>query len=118
MTNLNDHKSRAHALLSASSAHRWLACPPSAVAAEAYPAQDTTFTREGTLAHEVAEYTVRTNPAVHFDLDAYLGEHHGCDQEMVDCAIGYRDYIQEMTKSDDAVEDSFPSIALLSILYP
>ena len=52
---LNDHKSRAHALLSASSAHRWLACPPSAVAAEAYPAQDTEYTREGTLAHKVAE---------------------------------------------------------------
>lgn len=100
---LNDHKSRAHALLSASSAHRWLACPPSAVAAEAYPAQDTEFTREGTLAHEVAEYTVRTNPAVHFDLDAYLGEHHGCDQEMIDHALGYRDYIQELTKSDTAV---------------
>ena len=98
-----DHSSRAHALLSASSAHRWLACPPSAVAAEAYPAQDTEFTREGTLAHEVAEYTARTNPSVHFDLDAYLGEHHGCDQEMIECAKGYADYIQEQTKSDDAI---------------
>lgn len=100
---LNDHKSRAHALLSASSAHRWLACPPSAVAAEVYPAQDTEFTREGTLAHEVAEYTARTNPGVHFDLDAYLGEHHGCDQEMIDCARGYADYIQEQLRGDDAI---------------
>ncbi len=54
-----DHSSRAHALLSASSAHRWLACPPSAVAAEMYPQQDTDFTREGTLAHEVAEQIAR-----------------------------------------------------------
>lgn len=103
MTNEINHKDRDHALLSASSAHRWLNCPPSAVAAEAYPQQDTEFTREGTLAHEVAEYTARTNPAVHFDLDAYLGEHHGCDQEMVECAKGYADYIQEQLKSEDAV---------------
>ena len=52
---MNNHSERDHALLSASSSHRWLACPPSAVAAEAYPEQDTEFTREGTLAHEVAE---------------------------------------------------------------
>jgi hypothetical protein len=100
---LNDHSKRAHALLSASSSARWLACPPSAVAAEMYPSADTDFTREGTLAHEVAEYTARTNPSVHFDLDAYLGEHHGCDQEMIECAQGYRDYIQEQIKSDSAV---------------
>ena len=103
MNELNDHTSRAHALLSASSAARWLACPPSAVAAEAYPQQDTDYTREGTLAHEVAEYMARTDPAVHFDLDAYLGEHHGCDQEMIDCASAYRDYIQEQIKSVDII---------------
>ena len=99
MNNLNNHKSRAHALLSASSAHRWLACPPSAVAAEAYPAQDTTFTREGTLAHEVAEFTVyaRTNKTLpHI-------ESKEVTPEMLDCAKGYADYIQELTKSDDAV---------------
>ena len=33
---MTEHSTRGHALLSASSAHRWLACPPSAVAAEAY----------------------------------------------------------------------------------
>ena len=59
MSELNNHAGRAHALLSASSAERWLACPPSAVAAEAYPRQDTEFTREGTLAHEVAEAVAR-----------------------------------------------------------
>ena len=105
MNKLNDHKSRAHALLSASSAHRWLACPPSAVAAEAYPAQDTTFTREGTLAHEVAERIARCS------LDGIKYDWNICEDwssddvthEMVDCGIGYRDYIQEQTKSADAV---------------
>ena len=55
MSELKDHSAREHALLSASSAHRWLACPASAMAAEAYPNEQTEFTREGTLAHEVAE---------------------------------------------------------------
>jgi hypothetical protein len=93
-TGLNNHNERAHALLSASSAHRWLACPPSAVAAEAYPNQDTDFTREGTLAHEVAEAVASNKtwrpPA-------------GVDQEMIECAQGYRDYIQEQINGDEAV---------------
>ena len=68
---LNDHSERAHALLSASSAHRWLACPPSAVAAEAYPDQETEFTREGTLAHEVAEWVANvTIDDLGYDVDA------------------------------------------------
>lgn len=87
-----DHKNREHALLSASSAHRWLACPPSAVAAEIYPDQDTEFTREGTLAHEVAE-CVASGKA--YDANA--------DREMVECAEGYAAYIQEQVTSPDAV---------------
>lgn len=59
MATISDHSSRAHALLSASSAHRWLACPPSAMAAEMYPQEETEFTKEGTLAHEVAEQIAR-----------------------------------------------------------
>ena len=97
---LNDHKNRTHALLSASSAHRWLACPPSAVAAEAYPAQDTEFTREGTLAHEVAELVARKGWT---DQVAKHLQRREIDQEMIECAKGYADYIQEQIKSDDAV---------------
>jgi hypothetical protein len=97
MIELNDHSARAHALLSASSAHRWLACPPSAVAAEAYPEQDTEFTREGTLAHEVAEAEARGaifSPGM---------EDERITPEMYECAQGYRDYIQEQIKDNDAV---------------
>lgn len=92
-----NHSSRAHALLSASSAHRWLACPPSAVAAEAYPAQDTEFTREGTRAHEVAEAIAHgSNP-----MTAVFPE--GTTAEMIECAEGYRDYIQEQIHGDDVL---------------
>lgn len=98
MKELNNHSDRAHALLSASSSHRWLACPPSAVAAEAYPNEGTEFTREGTLAHEVAEAVARGES---FVLDREATE-RGLTQEMVECAEGYRDYIQEQTKGDSA----------------
>lgn len=96
---LNDHSTRAHALLSASSAARWLACPPSAVAAEAYKNEGTDFTREGTLAHEVAEFVTRGEDTR--DIPEEFREE--VPQEMVECAEGYRDYIQEQIKSDNAV---------------
>lgn len=105
MTNEINHKSRDHALLSASSAHRWLACPPSAVAAEAYAEQDTEFTREGTLAHEVAEWVASgaVSPDVLLDDWNKTGGADGVDMTMIDCARGYADYLQEQLKSDDAV---------------
>ncbi len=98
---LNDHKSRAHALLSASSAARWLACPPSAVAAELYPSQDTDYTREGTLAHEVAEVVVRAMLDGR-DLSRFPWR-DDVTPEMIRHAEEYRDYIQEQIKSPQAV---------------
>lgn len=94
-----DHTKRAHALLSASSAARWLACPPSAVAAEAYPNQDTEFTREGTLAHEVAEVTARVR--LNGGQIECLPE--GCDNDMQECAERYADYIQEHMQHDGSI---------------
>jgi len=46
---------RKHALLSASSAERWLNCTPSARLAECYEDTTSTYAAEGTLAHEIAE---------------------------------------------------------------
>lgn len=44
-----------HALLSASSAHRWLYCPMLPRLEAEYPSKDTVYTREGTAAHELSE---------------------------------------------------------------
>ena len=98
MSELKDHTSRAHALLSASSASRWLACPPSAVAAEAYTNEGTEFTREGTLAHEVAEVYAKGGHITHEANNAA-----DITLEMIECAMGYADYIQEQLKHDDAI---------------
>ena len=104
MAELNNHSSRDHALLSASSADRWLNCPPSAVAAEAYTNEGTDYTREGTLAHEVAEAVARERLADRRpDLTNYTGFPDGVTEEMVEYAHGYADYIQEQTSSPDAL---------------
>lgn len=53
------HAEREHALLSASSAKRWLACTPSARLEDTFPRKDTAFSLEGTMAHEIAESELR-----------------------------------------------------------
>lgn len=53
------HAERAHALLSASGAHRWLVCTPSAKLEEGFPDTTSEAAREGTLAHELAELKAR-----------------------------------------------------------
>lgn len=97
---LNDHSARAHALLSASSAHRWLACPPSAVAAEGYKQESTPFTEEGTLAHEVAEWVASGKSKTE---NLQKGQSDGITAEMVEHARAYRDYIHEQIKTNHAV---------------
>ena len=46
---------RKHAILSASGAYRWLACPPSARLEEQFEETTSTYAEEGTLAHALAE---------------------------------------------------------------
>lgn len=53
------HKDRAHALLSASGADRWINCPPSARLEEQFEDTTSDYAREGTLAHEIAELKLR-----------------------------------------------------------
>ena len=53
------HAERAHALLSASGAHRWMVCTPSAKLEEGFPDTTSEAAREGTLAHELAELKAR-----------------------------------------------------------
>jgi len=48
-----------HAILSASSAHRWLACPPSAKLESTMPESESTYAAEGTDAHTLANINLR-----------------------------------------------------------
>lgn len=49
-----------HAVLSPSSAHRWLVCTPSARMEEAFPDESSAYAEEGALAHEYAEKVLKT----------------------------------------------------------
>lgn len=55
---MHSHAERAHAILSPSSAKMWLNCTPSARLAEEIGSKDSVFAREGTFAHELAEYAL------------------------------------------------------------
>lgn len=54
-----NHQERTHAVLSASKAHRWLLCTPSARLEEQFPDTTSKAAKEGTLAHELAEMKLR-----------------------------------------------------------
>ena len=87
------HENRTHAVLSASSSKRWLNCTPSAKLNAEIPDITTEYAKEGTDAHELAEYKVNQllgikadNPAENFDY---------YNQEMEDCTDSYAQYIAE-----------------------
>lgn len=55
-----NHSERAHALLGASGAGRWLTCTPSARLEEQFPEQESSvYAEEGTFAHELSELEIR-----------------------------------------------------------
>lgn len=86
-----------HALLSASSSHRWLNCPPSARICESYDDKGSDYAAEGTDAHTLCEYKLKTalgmsakDPTEH--LTYY-------NTEMDDCASGYAIYVLELVEA-------------------
>ena len=85
-----------HAFLSASSSHRWLACPPSAMLCAQEADQSSPYAKQGTNAHELCEYLLNEALGRHTrdpteDLDYY-------DAEMRSCAEGYRDFVMEQVE--------------------
>lgn len=99
MAELN-HKGRAHAFLGASKAELWLNCPGSATANSQYEREESSYAAEGTAAHEVAQITLESCLRRGFDVDGYEGANlNGKPEvtlEMLECAQGYCEYIQEL----------------------
>ena len=50
-----EHGSRSHARLNASSAHRWMMCPPSVKLSEQFADKPSPYAEEGTFLHELCE---------------------------------------------------------------
>lgn len=109
------HKERKHALLSASGAHRWLVCTPSARLEESFPEEESDAAREGTLAHELAEAKLRNYfSTVDFGkrkLSAAVSrfrKHELWQEEMMRYTDEYLDYV----KSEAMAFPSEPSVII------
>lgn len=83
-----------HALLSASSSHRWLNCPPSARLCESYDDKGSDFAAEGTDAHALCEYKLRN--ALGMAAEDPTESLTWYSTEMEDCANGYVAFVMEL----------------------
>ena len=98
---------RKHALLSASSAHRWLACAPSARLEEQFPDSESEHAKEGTLAHEICELKVsqkfvkKQSTATFKKKLKKLQENELYQKEMDGYTEEYLDYISSIVYSFD-----------------
>lgn len=84
----------AHALLSASSSHRWLHCPPSARLGENYEDKSSAFAAEGTDAHALCEYKLQK--ALGLKAEDPTENLTWYNEEMEECANGYAAYVMEL----------------------
>lgn len=97
------HSSRAHALLSASSASRWLTCTPSARLEEQFVDEGSEYAAEGTLAHEIAELKLRKyyiEPMSTRKFNSQLKkfkEHELFQEEMLKHTDVYLEFVQSIT---------------------
>ena len=93
----------AHAELSASSAHRWIACPASVSESRGLPNTSSRAAEEGTAAHELAEICLRngTNPK-----DEIGKSFNGfvVDEEMADAIKRYLDFCRALPQGRSHVE--------------
>ena len=85
-----------HARLSPSSSERWIRCPPSIKLGEEYgpPDESSVYAEEGTEAHSLCEFLLRQ--AMGEEAGDPRPEFKYYDQEMQECAEGYRDTVLEL----------------------
>lgn len=88
-----------HALLSASGAHRWLLCTPSAQLEQKFPASTSAYAEEGTVAHALAELTTRyflgelDEVAYENQIKSEFEPNSYYNAEMRECAVAYAKFV-------------------------
>lgn len=107
-----NHSQRAHALLSASGASRWIACTPSPRLEENFENRSSAFAEEGTLAHEFAELNLKRDlkliklPAYKKEILKHLESEH-YSSEMEDYVQKHIDYvIEQFTEAKKRTKDA------------
>ena len=93
-----------HAVLSASSSHRWMACPPSALLCAEIEDTESEFALQGTDAHSLCEHKVRLIIGEPSDDPTESLQYF--DEEMSECTDSYAQYIaEEIQKSKELCPD-------------
>ena len=93
-----------HAMLSASGAARWLACPPSAKFETLFPNVSSSYAEEGTAAHAVAELAARywlgeISEGEYENRLSTLSKGQYYNAEMQECATDYGKFISGKLKA-------------------
>lgn len=93
-----------HAILSASSSHRWLNCLPSARLEQEFEDQSGEAAKEGTAAHDLCEHKLKK--ALHMRSRRPVSEYNS--DEMEECTDAYVDFVMEQvelakTKCNDPI---------------
>lgn len=135
------HAERDHAILSPSSAKRWINCTPSALLAEEAGSKSSVYAEEGTLAHEIAEHALTRylegiydpiideelpiqkdhfqNPLFSIDMANYIrdycnyviGENHEMQKAEGKCRM----YLERRVNITDFAPDSFGSVDVVLV---
>jgi len=98
-------KAPEHALLSASAAHRWLACAPSPRLEATLPERKSNYADEGNLAHDIAELRLKKAFVEQISTRAFnsrlkkLQKHELYQDEMLPCTETYLDYVSGIVHS-------------------
>jgi hypothetical protein len=88
---------RKHARLSASSSHRWLACPPSVKLSENYPDKGSEYAAEGTAAHELCEFKLKNSLGMDANDPTEALSYY--NSEMEECADSYAEFVLELVET-------------------
>lgn len=83
-----------HAILSASSSHRWLNCLPSARLEQEFEDQSGEAAKEGTEAHDLCEHKLKK--ALHMRSQRPISEYN--TDEMEECTDAYVDFVMEQVE--------------------
>lgn len=101
------HAERAHALLSASSAHRWIHCTPAPYLEAQHPDTSSDAAAEGTAAHELAEHKLRQ----HLDVPTARPVSEWDSEEMDDYTDQYADHVMaELARAREMDKAAFLAI--------
>lgn len=87
----DDHSERAHSPLGASACSRWWNCPGSIYLSKGIPSRSSSFAREGTAAHELAQKCLESGKDAHHFLGITIDDDILVTEEMTEAVQEYVD---------------------------